>query len=314
MAHYQTAADVFDGWRKQVLAGATPIRYPIGHGALERIDVGPGLVTLIGGAPGIGKTAFTMQAVIDALRLTPELRVVVCNIEMHPTVLLSRQLGRLSGVDVTAIRNGQLDPAHADRLDQAFNTLEALADRLCFVRPPFDLKNVGAVADVFRADLVVLDYIQRIPAPGKHGDRRSSIDANMNYLRQFADEGMAVLVVSAVARTKGLGGRSSYDGDSLNLASFRESSELEFGADDAFILVPDPKVEETIVLRHLKARYTEPRDVELRFDTARQSFTSLNSTKRSTREKVRAESGLKAVWGRTRAAREDDVEDADEDQ
>jgi hypothetical protein len=34
-------------------------------------------------------------------------------------------------------------------------------------------------------------------------------------------------------------GRSSYSGEGLNLASFRESSELEFGADDAFILHPD---------------------------------------------------------------------------
>ena len=33
--------------------------------------------------------------------------------------------------------------------------------------------------------------------------------------------------------------RNSYEGDALNLASFRESSELEFGADDAFILAPD---------------------------------------------------------------------------
>ena len=31
-------------------------------------------------------------------------------------------------------------------------------------------------------------------------------------------------------------GRSSYAGDLLNMASFRESSELEFGADDAFII------------------------------------------------------------------------------
>ena len=64
------------------------------------------------------------------------------------------------------------------------HTLEAIGERLAFVRPPFDLENVAASADAFHADLIVLDYIQRIPPPGTHGDRRGAVDANMNYLRQ----------------------------------------------------------------------------------------------------------------------------------
>ena len=56
----------------------------------------------------------------------------------------------------------------------------------------------------------------------------------MNYLRQFAEAGVGLMVVSAVGRSKDSKGRSSYT-EGLSLASFRESSELEFGADDAFI-------------------------------------------------------------------------------
>ena len=275
---FQTAADVFDRWRDDVLTGSPPTLYPLGAGDLERIEVGPGLVTLIGGAPGAGKTAFTMQAVIDALHLTSGLRARVCSIEMPPAILLDRQLARLSGVDVTTIRSRQLDETHAERLEVAMNTLEPLMDRLCFVRPPFDLDNVAGVADEFEADLLLLDYIQRIPPPGEHGDRRSSVDATMNYLRQFADAGQAVIVVAAVARTRDSRGRSSYDGAGLNLASFRESSELEFGADDAFILVPASQGGgDMVTLRHLKARHTQARDVELYFDRPRQSFTCATS-------------------------------------
>ena len=51
----------------------------------------------------------------------------------------------------------------------------------------------------------------------------------MDFLRQFADAGTAVMVISAIGRTKDSKGRSSYAGEGLNLASFRESSELEFG-------------------------------------------------------------------------------------
>src|SRR5262249_52784005 len=158
------------------------------------------------------------------------------NVEMAPAVLLDRQLARLSGVDLSTIRHRKLRVEHADRIDQAMNTLEPLAERLAFVRPPLDLANLALSAHSFGPDLLLLDYIQRILPPGEHTDKRGSVNATMDYLRQFADVGTAVIVVSAIGRTKDAKGRSSYADNGLNLASFRESSELEFGCDDAFIL------------------------------------------------------------------------------
>lgn len=301
--NYQTAADVFDAWREDLLTGAPPTLYRIGTGELGRIEIGPKLVTLFGGAPGAGKTAFTMQAVIDGLRLNPELRALVCNIEMPASVLLDRQTARLAGIPAESIRYRSIDAKQAERLDKALATLEPLAERLAFVKPPFDLANVAAAADEFDAGLIVLDYIQRIPPPGNHGDKRGSVDATMNYLRQFADAGVAVLVVAAVGRQKDSRGRNSYEGDALNLASFRESSELEFGADDAFILAPDPKAgADSVILRHLKARHTEPRDIQLRFDRHYQSFTVDNSPPPKPDGKLQA--ALGKLWNATPAASE----------
>jgi replicative DNA helicase len=127
-ANFQTAADCFDGWRDDVLAGSPPVFFPIGSGALARIEIGPKLVALFGGAPGAGKTAFTMQMVVDALRLTPTLRALVCNVEMSPGVLLDRQLARLSGIDATTIRYRHFGAEHADRLDLA------TAKRMAYLR------------------------------------------------------------------------------------------------------------------------------------------------------------------------------------
>jgi len=310
-ANFQSAADVFDTWRDDVHTGAPPVFYPIGSGELARIEVGPKLVTLIGGAPGAGKTAFTMQAVVDALRMTPTLRALVCNIEMTPTVLLDRQLARLSGIDLATIRYRRFTAEHADRLDQALNTLETLAERLAFVRPPFNLDNVATSADAFHADLIVLDYIQRIPPPGEHGDKRGSVDATMNYLRQFADAGVAMIVVAAVSRGKDNKGRSTYSGDALTLASFRESSELEFGADDAFILVPKEDDAEDgvamVTLRHLKARHTEAKDIALRFDRRTQRFeVAEGGTGRARPSSGRLQNALHSAWDRTSPAKDED--------
>lgn len=304
--NFQAAADVLDGWRDDVLSGKPPTLYPIGEGDLSRVEIGPGLVTLLGGAPGAGKTAFTMQAVIDALRLSPDLRAVVCNIEMPPAVLLDRQLARLSGVNLSTIRYRRLTDEHAERIETGLATLDELADRLAFVRGPFDLENVAATADAFDAGLIVLDYIQRIKPPGETGDKRGSVDATMNHLRAFADAGVAVIVLSAVGRTKDTKGRSSYDAEGLSLASFRESSELEFGADDAFILTPDG--DDRVTLRHFKSRNGECRDLPLRFDRALQRFSPLlpaDPFAAPSEPPGKLQTAIADLWGRAPAAADD---------
>jgi replicative DNA helicase len=223
---------------------------------------------------------------------------------MPPAVLLDRQLARLAGIDLSLIRHRRLTAEHAARTGQGLESLDGLADRLAFVRPPFTLANVAATADAFRADLILLDYIQRIAPPGDHGDRRGAIDKSMDYLRQFADAGVAVVVVSAVGRGKDSKGRSSY-AEGLSLASFRESSELEFGADDAFILAPGDDADDgAVTLRHLKSRHGEARDISLRFERRYQRFTAApDGPAPADRGKLQA--ALTALWARTAPADDD---------
>ena len=150
--------------------------------------------------------------------------------------------------------------------------------------------------------MLLLDYIQRIPPPGDHGDRRGSVDATMNYLRQFADaEGR--YRGRRLSRTKDSKGRSSYAGEGLNLASFRESSELEFGADDAFIIVPGNEDVEQVVLRHLKARNAETQDMVLNFDGAHQRFQPVSGAAVDAGGLSQA---LISLWDRTHAADDDE--------
>jgi replicative DNA helicase len=230
---------------------------------------------------------------------------------MSPSTLLDRQLARLADIDGSLIRHRRLTAEHADTLERGMEALERIADRLVFVRAPFDLANVALTADAFDAGLILIDYIQRVRAPGEHGDRRGAVDATMDYLRQFADAGVAIIVVAALARSKDAKGRSSYN-EGLSLASFRETSELEYGADDAFILAPcdDNKSEgeasSRVVLKHLKSRHGETRDIALAFDRNRQRFTPAppsEPTKRT--EKGKLQAALRVLWDRTSSAQDE---------
>jgi replicative DNA helicase len=306
------AADVFVKWRDDIFSGKPPVLWSAGAGELGRIEIGPGIVALLGGAPGAGKTAFAMQLMVDALRQTPDLRGLVCNVEMSPAVLLDRQLARVSGVDLTTIRHRRLGGEHADRIDRGMSSLEPLVERLCFVRSPFDLAHVARAADAFGARLLLLDYIQRILPPEDLADNRRSVNATMGYLRQFADAGAGVLVVSALGRTRDSKGRSTYASEGLNLASFRESSELEFGADDAFILTTTDSQDDAVTLRHLKSRHGEARDVELTFYRRLQRFTPAGIALGGHPSPGKVRSELAALWAKTAPAGNDAQEDNDE--
>ena len=139
------------------------------------------------------------------------------------------------------------------------------------------MSNVAHAADAHGADVVVLDYLQRILPPGDVADPRLRANAVMDALRRFAGQGCAVLALSAVGRSRDAAGRSTYSASNMGLASFRDSGELEYGADNAHLLAPVDDADPAVVrLSHLKARHGATRTVDLNFDRARQSFTLLD--------------------------------------
>jgi replicative DNA helicase len=303
-ANFVSGSDALEDWRDDVMSGKPPTLFKIAEdGPLSNIEIGPKQIMLIGGAPGSGKTAFIMQSLSDALRLHPDLKLVVCNVEMATEFLLERQLARLSGVPLDIIRHRKIDEAHADRIDAGFSLLDEFVDRIAFVRPPFDLVNVAATVDEFAplsgggGTVICLDYVQRILPPGASGDRRGSVDSLMNFIRQFADAGAAVVAISAIGRQRDKNGRSSYSGGSLSLASFRESSELEFGCDSAYILTEaDDDEPGRRILRHLKSRHGELSDIDLSFDGSIQRFEQLTY---EDRDPTGLSAALADLWNRT---------------
>lgn len=275
-ARYAAGNQVFAAWQEDLRSGRGPVLYQ--HVA-PYPEIGPGLVALIGGAPAGGKTAFATMMGIEMLRFHADLRLLMANCEMSPEALLNRQLARLSGVDAELIRHRRLGSEHQERIATGLATLESILDRVAFMNAPYDIGNVVATADAFGADVLIIDYIRRFSVPTEDTEARHRVNRTMDYLRQFANAGVAVIVVSAVGRTKDRAGRSSYTGDGLNLASFRETSELEYGADDALILAPVDDADPTVVrLSHLKSRHGRQVTQDFHFNRSVQSFSLISSS------------------------------------
>ena len=191
---------------------------------------------------------------------------------MPPAVLLNRQLARLSGIDLTIIQDRTFTDTTHEQLEAGLGELKTICERLGFVRGPFTMQNVAAAADESEPDILVLDYLQRFTSSAS-GDRRGGLDESMSFIRQFADAGACVFLASALARQKDAAGRATYRKSAMTLSAFRDSSEIEFGVDDAYILTAGKDPTQRTLL-HLKSRNGQCRDIELDFDGAVQQFSA----------------------------------------
>ena len=264
---FTTGADLFGSWFADVERGEPPVRYALPE-PFAALDVRPGRLILFGGAPGGGKTAAILQVGIDMLRMNPDARLLVANVEMVAALLVERVASRLAAVPLTAIADRTLTADQLGRIRAAVAALAPVAGRLAFLHAPFALEHVAAAGTAFGANVLALDYIQRFTVGDGKGDRREQLETAATVLRRFCDAGAAVLVASAVARQKGKGG-STYAG--LNLASFRGSSELEYGCDSAYLFAPGDGG--TIMLTCEKNRYGAVADIPTAFDPTIQKFT-----------------------------------------
>ena len=264
--NFTTGAELLGSWFADIERGEPPVRFALAE-PFAGLDVRPGRLILFGGAPGGGKTAALLQVGIDLLRMNAAAKLLIANVEMVPALLVERIVSRLSAVPLTAITDRMLSRDELERVRAAVDALAPVAARLAFLNAPHSLEHVAAAGTDFAANVLILDYVQRITVGDAAKDKREQLETAATVLRGFCDAGAAVLVASAVSRQKSASG-STYKG--LNLASFRGSSELEYGTDSAYLLVPGEG--EGITLQCEKNRYGAVADIATRFDADRQTF------------------------------------------
>jgi len=224
------ATDIIDRLYEKIATGEMRQLLQMGP-SLNGLEIGLDLVTVLGAPPGAGKTTAAMQIAFEALEYQPTLRAVVANRESSMEVLLQRELARRSGVSSKAIRFGKCSASELAKLQQAVLELRPLLSRLSSLDEPGELPMLKRLLNE-EPGLLILDYIQKF-APS--GDAKAGVTEVMSTARQFARAGWAVLALSATARTQ-TKGKSSQDSQQLNQASFRDSSEIEFQADAAYLL------------------------------------------------------------------------------
>ena len=189
----------------------------------------PGKLTVIGAPPGTGKTALAMQLAFETMEAEPDLRLWIANAEMDIEHLMKRELARRSEVSLRRIQNCDfVCESQFEKILDCGQQLGQSTVRSRYMEPPVDLEEITDL-QMAEPGLLVLDYLQKF-AP-RDSDPRSGVNEVMDALRMIALEGWAVLAMSSTTR-----GMHGHDHAKLNLSSFKESGEIEFNADAAYVL------------------------------------------------------------------------------
>lgn len=237
-------------------------------------EVGPGLISVWGAGPGTGKTAASSQLLFGALELNPELTATIANAEMGFNVLMRRELVRRTGLPDKRLRFADLSTSDWAKIETASDELKPLMERVRWLEAPYtfdQLKRLHSEAP----GLLVVDYLQKFSPDSESA--RTGVNAVMGQLRHLALQGWGIIALSATTRTHGKGG-SNHDGKQLTLASFKESGEIEFNADSAYLLRDEGEIDgkkwlRSVVFCCVKNRNGEQPERPMEFNKAGMRFS-----------------------------------------
>lgn len=261
--------EVLDDADRLLLAGraAAPSVLPTGFGLLDTY-LGGGLrsgeLCLLGGPQGLGKTAFALQVARNAAAVGRT--AVVFSYEHDATTLLERlvtiEAAEQLGIDALPLRRvrealegraGYANDGLEDRLAaapggaEAVAALRAMGDRLLLHRSSGNRTGIPEVNRIVRtaADragqppLVVVDYLQKVPADGPVEDER--IAAVVAALKDLALEHDCPVLAIVAADKEGLAA-----GRRLRAQHLRGPTALAYEAD--VLLMMNEKYD--VVARH----------------------------------------------------------------
>jgi replicative DNA helicase len=270
-SHTSRAVLLFDDYLAGLKSGECDQLYSI-PAPLDGFEVGPGLISALGAGPGTGKTALASQLLFGALELNSNLVATIANAEMSFRVLARRELVRRTGLQDKRLRFADLSTSDWIAIDTAANALRPLLERVRWLEPPYRFEQLKLLQNDLPGFLVV-DYLQKF---SPDGEARAGVNAVMALLRHLALDGWGVLALSATTRTSGKSS-SGHDSKSLTLASFKESSEIEFNADSAYLLRDNGPIDgkewlRSIELSCVKNRHGEMAPKDLEFNKAGMRF------------------------------------------
>lgn len=263
-------------------AGSAITGLPTGFKDLDTILAGmqPGDLIVLGARPAVGKSALALD-IARHVALVEHRPVLFFSLEMSAVQLANRMFASQAGIDLRAVRTGQLNERQWEQLSRALGGFDG--PLLVDCNRDLTIAEIRAKARRVRSQhkdlgLVIIDYLQLMRSETTKMENRqlevSQISRGCKILAGELD--VPVIALSQVSRAV-----EARADKRPTLADLRESGALEADADVVLLMYrddqhnpasPDKGVAEIIVA---KQRNGETGTVRLAFREAISSFANL---------------------------------------
>jgi replicative DNA helicase len=218
---------------------------PSGFKDMDELTTGfqKGDLIIIGGRPGMGKTAFCLN-ISQHVGIAMKEPVAIFSLEMAKEQLVMRMLCSEAKVDSNKVRKGFINKR--DDWNKLTNAAGKLAESLIFIDDSSGLSVLEMRAKARRLkqqhglSLVIVDYLQLMRGRGKFERREQEIAEISRSLKALAKE-LQVPVIALSQLNRGVETRGGNKNPTL--ADLRESGAIEQDADVIIFLYRDTKDE-----------------------------------------------------------------------
>lgn len=178
---------------------------PTGFPTLDQ-ELGGGLcgnVTILGGRPGMGKSALAASIAINVADKTEGTVLYFC-MEMRNRRTVQRMLAQTSGVKFNRIRHDAMSDQERRDLKRTKEHFRKIPMKLCdagTVTTQRIQDEVIAHQATGKVSMVVVDYLQQLAPMDKRANKYQAVSANSNaLLRMSLDLSVPVLLLAQVGR------------------------------------------------------------------------------------------------------------------
>lgn len=238
----------------------------------DYIRMKKGNFLILGAEPSGGKTAFALEQMWE---FSKKHRVLFVSLETDADTIFDRLISSLTGIDMDALMDSNLSPMQWKQVETA---REEISKRSFKILPAagLNVSGIKAAAISYRADIVIIDYLQIIQISGKKGSRYEAItEISMDLHILAQSTGLIIMALSQVTNRD-----PQSRGKPLGLHSARESGQIEADADAILMLdkVVDKELRESgcnanRVLRIVKNKNGRTANIPLRFNGKNQTFS-----------------------------------------
>lgn len=227
-------SNLLDSFKERSKSDYTPF-IKSGLKSLDRLINGfaKGEVIIIGGRPGIGKTALMVQIASNILQ--KQQRILYFSFDLSEEQLITRFVSCHSGIPACRIDQFSLSEKEHLKLfdatrDVAGFPLYVSIPEYSFSRFVYQLKTE---IEKIKPDIIFIDYLQLIGDMGKYNRREQELSLLMRTLKSFARTfGVSIVASSQLSRSVEARG-----GDKKPILSdLRESGSLEQEADKVLFI------------------------------------------------------------------------------